>query len=241
LTLLRTPHDFCETSVKAAPLPQSRLSNLTGFEHVFFKILLLPIFHSLDLSRFPQERRSSAGSILNPQEQITCTRLFIFTSLFLCRHLLSSFKVLSFSSAVRFFLFFLIFVFSCCLHHHQHFISLFKTSHFLFFTSLSGMPSVSIFFLSSVLLLLILIFISIQTCQGCPQLGNYLQPPHLYKVNCVDDFSARKFTLISCTMALGPGQNWKRVTECSPPICIEYSLVSLRRTVRIVSIFLNPQ
>ncbi|KNZ53551.1 hypothetical protein VP01_3206g1 [Puccinia sorghi] len=31
------------------------------------------------------------------------------------------------------------------------------------------------------------------------------------------------------------------VTECSPPMCIKYSLVSLRKTVRMVSIFLNPQ
>ncbi|OAV95675.1 hypothetical protein PTTG_26553 [Puccinia triticina 1-1 BBBD Race 1] len=31
------------------------------------------------------------------------------------------------------------------------------------------------------------------------------------KVDCVQDFSAGKFPLISCTMALGLGQNWKRV------------------------------
>ncbi|EFP74957.1 uncharacterized protein PGTG_01550 [Puccinia graminis f. sp. tritici CRL 75-36-700-3] len=31
------------------------------------------------------------------------------------------------------------------------------------------------------------------------------------KVDCIDDFASGKFPLISCTMALGLGQNWKRV------------------------------
>jgi len=31
------------------------------------------------------------------------------------------------------------------------------------------------------------------------------------KVTCVDDFAQGKFPVISCTMALGLGQNWKRV------------------------------
>ncbi|EFP91556.2 uncharacterized protein PGTG_17610 [Puccinia graminis f. sp. tritici CRL 75-36-700-3] len=31
------------------------------------------------------------------------------------------------------------------------------------------------------------------------------------KVDCVEDFASGKFPLISCTMALGLGQNWKRV------------------------------
>jgi superfamily II DNA helicase RecQ len=31
------------------------------------------------------------------------------------------------------------------------------------------------------------------------------------KIKCVDDFANGKFPLISCTMALGLGQNWKRV------------------------------
>jgi superfamily II DNA/RNA helicase len=31
------------------------------------------------------------------------------------------------------------------------------------------------------------------------------------KLNCVEDFAAGNFPLISCTMALGLGQNWKRV------------------------------
>ncbi|KNZ46824.1 uncharacterized protein VP01_6917g1, partial [Puccinia sorghi] len=32
-----------------------------------------------------------------------------------------------------------------------------------------------------------------------------------------------------------------QVTKCPPPMCIEYSLVPLQRTARMVSIFLNPQ
>jgi ATP-dependent DNA helicase RecQ len=31
------------------------------------------------------------------------------------------------------------------------------------------------------------------------------------KVDCIDDFASGRFPLISCTMALGLGQNWKRV------------------------------